>query len=58
MNAKDELYGQQRLLAVLGQEVDRVAQVGRHILDDVKRFVGVRSQSDDMCLTCFGRMRT
>jgi hypothetical protein len=27
----------------------------RHLLDDVKKFVGNRSQSDDMCLTCFGR---
>ena len=29
--------------------------LGRRILDDVKRFVGNRRQSDDMCLTCFGR---
>ncbi len=57
MNANDDLYGQQRLLAVLGLEVERVAQVGRRILADVKRFVGPRPQSDDMCLTCFGRMR-
>ena len=28
---------------------------GNHILDDVKRYVGDRPQSDDMCLACFGR---
>jgi hypothetical protein len=27
-------------------------------LDDVKRFVGARTQSDDMCLTCFGRVKS
>jgi hypothetical protein len=32
-----------------------VDALGRDILDDVKRFVGGRPQSDDMCLACFGR---
>jgi serine phosphatase RsbU (regulator of sigma subunit) len=57
MNAKDELYGLPRLLTVLDSEVDRVNLLGRRILDDVKRFVGARPQSDDMCLTCFGRAK-
>lgn len=57
MNMQDELYGPQRLLALLGSEATGVSQLGRHILDDVKRFVGVRPQSDDMCLTCFGRAK-
>jgi serine phosphatase RsbU (regulator of sigma subunit) len=63
MNAKDELYGLPRLLSVLDGEIERPATavagvatvnlLGRRILDDVKRFVGARPQSDDMCLTCF-----
>ena len=57
MNAMDELYGSQRLLALLGSYVDLVGSFGRRILDDVKRFVGARPQSDDMCLTCFGRVQ-
>ena len=57
MNAKDELYGSQRLLALLGSDVESVSLLGRRILDDVKRFVGAQPQSDDMCLTCFGRVR-
>ena len=57
MNAKDELYGQTRLLELLTSDVDRVSLLGRRILDDVKRFVGARQQSDDMCLTCFGRVK-
>jgi serine phosphatase RsbU (regulator of sigma subunit)/predicted Rossmann-fold nucleotide-binding protein len=55
MNAKGELYGSGRLLALLNSDVDRLSLLGRRILDDVKRFVGARSQSDDMCLTCLGR---
>jgi phosphoserine phosphatase RsbU/P len=57
MNAAGELYGSNRLLTLLNSDVDRVNQLGRCILDDVKRFVGARSQSDDMCLTCFGRAK-
>ena len=57
MNAQDELYGSQRLLTLLGSEVDQVNLLGRRILDDVKEFVGARPQSDDMCLTCFGRVK-
>jgi len=57
MNAGDELYGLPRLLMLLESDIDRVSLLGRRILDDVKRFVGARSQSDDMCLTCFGRVK-
>lgn len=57
MNGNDELYGATRLLTALSAEVDRVDLLGRRILDDVKRFVGARPQSDDMCLTCFGRVK-
>jgi serine phosphatase RsbU (regulator of sigma subunit)/pSer/pThr/pTyr-binding forkhead associated (FHA) protein len=55
MNAAGDLYGQDRLLTQLAAEVSGVNALGRHLLDDVKKFVGNRSQSDDMCLTCFGR---
>jgi phosphoserine phosphatase RsbU/P len=58
MNAADELYGSERLVAALGADVEGVGLLGRHILDDVKRFVGARSQSDDMCLACLGRAKT
>jgi serine phosphatase RsbU (regulator of sigma subunit) len=56
MNTDDELYGVDRLLAQLNGDVNSIRQLGRCILNDVKRFVGARSQSDDMCLTCFGRL--
>lgn len=57
MNAKDELYGSKRLLSLLGCDVDSARLLGRRLLDEVKRFVGARPQSDDMCLTCFGRVK-
>jgi phosphoserine phosphatase RsbU/P len=55
MNASGELYGLERLEAQLAQPSAAVPDLGRLILDDVKRFVGGRPQSDDMCLACFGR---
>ncbi len=55
MNAQNELYGLDRLTSQVGGPADNVASLGRQILDDVKRFVGGRPQSDDMCLICFGR---
>ena len=55
MNDDDQLYGLARLRSQLGSPVARIDRIGRRILDDVKHFVGLRPQSDDMCLVCFGR---
>jgi sigma-B regulation protein RsbU (phosphoserine phosphatase) len=55
MNETGDLYGQARLWAQLAADAQRVSAIGEAILRDVKQFVGARSQSDDMCLTCFGR---
>ncbi|MBN2476007.1 MAG: SpoIIE family protein phosphatase [Pirellulales bacterium] len=55
MNGANALYGNERLWAQLRASAEGVGGVGQGILDDVKRFVGARSQSDDMCLACFGR---
>ncbi len=56
MNLDNDLYGIERLRSQLDQSSVTVDDLGRLILDDVKRFVGGRPQSDDMCLACFGRM--
>jgi serine phosphatase RsbU (regulator of sigma subunit) len=55
MNVAGHMYGVDRIRNALGASIGSVAQLGRHILDDVKSFVGGRAQSDDMCLVCFGR---
>jgi phosphoserine phosphatase RsbU/P len=56
MNTNNELYGLERLNAQLARPSADVAELGRLILDDVKRFVAGHPQSDDMCLACFGRI--
>jgi serine phosphatase RsbU (regulator of sigma subunit) len=56
LNAKNELYGLERLRDRIGRPVKDVAALGHVILDDVKNFVGGHPQSDDMCLVCFGRV--
>ena len=57
MNKNNELYGLARLEEQLRRKASGVKQLGELILRDVKQFVGDRSQSDDMCLLCFGRNR-
>ncbi|MGD0382262.1 MAG: SpoIIE family protein phosphatase, partial [Thermoguttaceae bacterium] len=57
MNAGDELYTRGRLMAQLAADTDGAAMLGRRILDDVRKFVGSRQQSDDMCLVCVGRRK-
>ena len=56
MNAKEELYGLDRLHKQMGLASSGVAAQGRSILRNVKDFVGDQAQSDDMCLVCFGRV--
>jgi serine phosphatase RsbU (regulator of sigma subunit) len=56
LNAKNELYGLERLRDRIGRPVKDVAALGHVILDDIKNFVGGHPQSDDMCLVCFGRV--
>lgn len=57
MNAAGDMYGLERIQELLQREDDDVVQLGKLILDDVKRFVGQHPQSDDMCLLCFGRKK-
>lgn len=56
-NEKGEFYGRPRLHAQISSKTDGVRGLGLRVLDDVKRFIGKRAQTDDMCLTCFGRIR-
>ncbi|MHC4403021.1 MAG: SpoIIE family protein phosphatase [Planctomycetota bacterium] len=56
MNVARDVYGSKRLEAQLASSVTGVKALGQQILDDVRRFVGSHPQSDDMCVTCFGRV--
>lgn len=57
MNGADELYGDERLQQRIKAGKGAPGEVGKAILDDVNKFVGNRSQSDDRCLVCFGRTK-
>lgn len=56
MNPERELYGLERLKSQISSPAVSVAEVGKHILDDVRTFVDSYAQSDDMCMVCFGRL--
>ena len=56
MNMREEFYGTERFLKELGTpSTDGVMAMGKRIIDEVKRFAGDQAQSDDMCVTIFGR---
>jgi serine phosphatase RsbU (regulator of sigma subunit) len=55
MNAAGEFYGLKRLQAQLGPPAESVMALGGRLLGSVQGFIGSRPQSDDMCVTCFGR---
>jgi serine phosphatase RsbU (regulator of sigma subunit) len=55
MDPHGALYGNDRMRRQVGSDIQNVVELGRHILDDVRSFVGDHRQSDDICLTCFGR---
>jgi phosphoserine phosphatase RsbU/P len=58
LNPTNELYTLKRLAEQTGRGADGAAELGRAILDDVKRHAAGRAQSDDMCLVVFGRNET
>lgn len=55
MNAKGDVYGGKRMREALAGAPPGVDQVGQALLDDVRRFIRGRLQSDDICLVCFAR---
>jgi sigma-B regulation protein RsbU (phosphoserine phosphatase) len=55
MNFDQQLYGLERIQQQMNGAYASVPELGKLILDDVKRFVGQTPQSDDMCLMCVGR---
>lgn len=55
MNADHELYGLERMAHVIADSAVKPAEVGQHLVSDVREFAGGYPQSDDMCLVCLGR---
>ena len=55
MNARGDVFGSKRMREALVRSPVGVELVGQTLLDDVRRFVRGRLQSDDICLVCFAR---
>jgi serine phosphatase RsbU (regulator of sigma subunit)/pSer/pThr/pTyr-binding forkhead associated (FHA) protein len=56
MDPNDAVYGHSRARSVLGTGPRDVVELGQTLLTDVQRFVRSRSQNDDICLLCLGRV--
>ena len=54
-NPRGEMYGSDRLVALLKNGPEDVTILGEAILADVRRFADSRPMSDDLTLVCFGR---
>lgn len=55
MNSKRELFGIDRITALCADRTTKPRDLGKCILESVRKFAGDYPQSDDMCLVCFGR---
>ncbi len=56
MNVANQRYTEDRLRAQLEQPATEASWVRQRLLDDLRRFVGHQSQTDDMCMTYLRRM--
>jgi serine phosphatase RsbU (regulator of sigma subunit) len=54
MNARDELYGYERLESLIATGPADPEAMKAAIVEDVNRFTGLSPQHDDMTLVCFG----
>lgn len=56
-NIRDEFFGIPRLLTEMNAKpFENVDEMGRHVVDTVRRFAGSQAQTDDMCVSIFGRI--
>ncbi len=56
-NIRDEFFGIPRLLTEMNAKpFENVDEMGRHVIDTVRRFAGSQVQTDDMCVTIFSRL--
>jgi serine phosphatase RsbU (regulator of sigma subunit) len=53
---KDQMYGPQRVSAVVQNSSGGAELIGSALLDDVQKFMSDQPQSDDICLLCFERL--
>lgn len=55
-NEAQQQFGMPRVKQLLSESKDAsIADLGAHIVREVKRFIGNAPQNDDICLVCFGK---
>ena len=57
MDPCGQLFGIDRVKHHVQSKQEGVVELGQQIINDVRQFMGNQSQSDDMCLVCFGRLQ-
>jgi len=56
MNAAGQFYGQDRLVQTVAAAPAAVEELVEALVEDVHQFVGQHQSTDDICITCFGRL--
>jgi serine phosphatase RsbU (regulator of sigma subunit) len=56
MDPQDRVYGHARVRSVLSAAPRDAVEIGQALLTDVQRFVRNRTQADDICVLCVGRV--
>jgi sigma-B regulation protein RsbU (phosphoserine phosphatase) len=56
VNARNEQYGDSRLLEVLARDTPNPEALVQTITEDVRGFSAGRAQSDDLTIVCFDRL--
>ncbi len=56
MNAAGQFYGMDRLIQTVAAAPPAVEDLIETVVDDLHRFVGQHPPTDDICMTCFGRV--
>jgi serine phosphatase RsbU (regulator of sigma subunit) len=54
-DAAGTAYGLERLRGRVAAARGRAAEIGERVVEDVRQFIGVTAQHDDICLVCIGR---
>ncbi len=48
-------YGHERVRSRAATTPGGAAEIGQHLVDDVRQFIGAAEQRDDICIVCVGR---
>jgi sigma-B regulation protein RsbU (phosphoserine phosphatase) len=55
MNGRGQQYTIDRIRQILRQTAENAEALGDNLIGDLRRFIGIHVQNDDICLVCYGR---